>query len=187
MSNPISVNTRATPATASNDTAITASNRAKMQLNVSILQESASVSLKSENDPLALVYKSAITSLNEQLQADFGPDAIQNAASQDNSPEGTAGRIVSLSTAFFSAFQQQHTELTGDDALNNFMDTIKGGIEKGFKEARDILKGLKVLGGDIAANIDKTYDLVQKGLDAFVSNQRQSTSTDESQTGSKVA
>src|SRR6185369_7580205 len=108
-------------------------------------------------------------SINEQLQADFGPDAIQNAASQDNTAEGTAGRIVSLSTAFFSAFQQQHTDLKGDDALNSFMDTIKGGIEKGFKEARDILKGLNVLGGDIASNIDKTYDLVQKGLDSFVS------------------
>lgn len=66
------------------------------------------------------------------------------------------------------------------------MDTIKGGIEKGFKEARDILKGLKVLGGDIASNIDKTYELVQKGLDAFASNQRQASSTDESQSG-KVA
>jgi len=186
VSNPISVNTRATPATASSDTAISASTRAKMQLNVSILQESASVSLNSENDPLALVYKSAITSINEQLEADFGPDAIQNAAGQDNSPEGTAGRIVSLSTAFFSAFQQQHSELEGDESLNRFMDTIKGGIEKGFQEARDILKGLKVLGGDIAANIDKTYELVQKGLDAFVSNQRQSSSTDESQSG-KVA
>jgi hypothetical protein len=51
VSNSISVNTRATPAAASNDTAISASSRAKMQLNVSILQESASVSLKSENDP----------------------------------------------------------------------------------------------------------------------------------------
>nr|WP_260115144.1 DUF5610 domain-containing protein [Pseudoduganella guangdongensis] len=120
---------------------------------------------------MALVYKSAITSINEQLQADFGPDAIQNATSQDNSPEGTAGRIVSLSTAFFSAFQKQNSDLEGDQALNKFMDTIKGGIEKGFKEARDILQGLQVLNGDIASNIDKTYALVMKGLDDFVANQ----------------
>jgi hypothetical protein len=86
VSNSISINTRATPAAASNDTAVTASNRAKMQLNVSILQESASISLNSGNDPLALLYKSAITSINEQLEADFGPDAIQNALGQDNSP-----------------------------------------------------------------------------------------------------
>ena len=183
MSNSISINTRATPAAASSDTAISASNRAKMQLNVSILQESASISLNAGNDPLALLYKSAITSINEQLEADFGPDAIQNAAGQDNSPEGTAGRIVSLSTAFFSAFQQQHSELEGDEALNRFMDTIKGGIEKGFKEARDILQGLKVLDGDSAGNIDKTYELVQKGLDDFASRQGRQSSTDEAATG----
>lgn len=186
MSNPISINTRATPAAASNDTAVSASSKARMQLNVSILQESASVSLKSENDPLALLYKSAITSLNEQLQADFGPDAIQNAMGQDNSPEGTAGRIVSLSTAFFGAFQQQHSELKGDEALNRFMDTIRGGIEKGFKEARNILQGLKVLGGDIASNIDKTYELVQKGLDDFVANQGRQSSTDEAESGKEA-
>jgi len=40
-------------------------------------------------------------------------------------------------------------------------------MEKGFKEARDILGGLKVLGGDIASNIDKTYALVQKGYADF--------------------
>jgi len=186
VSNPISINTRATPAAASNDTAVSASSKARMQLNVSILQESASVSLKSENDPLALLYKSAITSLNEQLQADFGPDAIQNAMGQDNSPEGTAGRIVSLSTAFFGAFQQQHSELKGDEALNRFMDTIRGGIEKGFKEARNILQGLKVLGGDIASNIDKTYELVQKGLDDFVANQGRQSSTDEAESGKEA-
>lgn len=178
MSNSISINTRATPAAASNDTAVSPLARAKMQLNVSILQESASISLNSENDPLALVYKSAITSINEQLEADFGPDAIQNALGQDNSPEATAGRIVSLSTAFFSAFQQQHSGLEGDEALNRFMETIKGGIEKGFKEARDILQGLQVLNGDIAANVDKTYELVQKGLDDFVANQGRQSTTD---------
>ena len=167
MSNPVSINTRTAPAAASTDTAISSSQRAKMQLNVSILQESASISLQSENDPLALVYKSAINSINEHLQAEFGPDAIQNAAGQDNSPEGTAGRIVSLSTAFFGAFQQQHPELEGDAALTRFMDTIRGGAEQGFKEARDILQGLNVLGGDIAANIDKTYELVMKGFDSF--------------------
>lgn len=183
MSNSISINTRATPAAASNDTAVTASNRAKMQLNVSILQESASISLNSGNDPLALLYKSAITSINEQLEADFGPDAIQNALGQDNSPEGTAGRIVSLSTAFFGAFQQQHAELGGDEALSRFMDTIKGGIEKGFKEAREILEGLQVLGGDVAADIDKTYELVMKGLDEFVANQGRQSGTDEAATG----
>jgi hypothetical protein len=172
VSNPISLNTRSTPPAASSDTAITPSHRAKLQLNASILQASASISLNSEDDPLALVYKSAITSINEQLQADLGPDAIQNAASQDNTPAGTAGRIVSLSTAFFGAFKDQHSGLDDEAALNKFMDTLRSGVERGFKEARNILQGLQVLGGDISSNIDSTYDLVMKGLDDFAAQQR---------------
>ncbi|WP_395406459.1 DUF5610 domain-containing protein [Pseudoduganella sp. UC29_106] len=55
------------------------------------------------------------------------------------------------------------------------MDTIKGGVEQGFKEARDILQGLNVLGGDVAANIDKTYELVMKGFDSFAKGQTPTT------------
>jgi hypothetical protein len=172
VSNPISLNTRSTPPAASSDTAITPSHRAKLQLNASILQASASISLSSEDDPLALVYKSAITSINEQLQADLGPDAIQNAAGQDNTPQGTAGRIVSLSTAFFGAFKDQNKGLNDEAALNKFVDTLRSGVERGFKEARNILQGLQVLNGDIGSNIDSTYDLVMKGLDDFVAQQR---------------
>jgi len=142
--------------------------RSRLQLNAAILQSSLNVSISSQNDPLALVYKSAITSINEALKADFGDDAVQNAAAQDNSAEATAQRIVSLSTGFFDAFKKQNPGMDNDAALEKFMGTITGGMEKGFSEARDILKGLKVLEGDIAGNIDKTYELVQKGYADFV-------------------
>ena len=142
--------------------------RSKLQLNAAILQASMNVSISSQNDPLALVYKSAITSINEALQADFGDNAVQNAASQDNSAEATANRIVSLSTGFFEAFKKQNPGMDNDAALEKFMGTISGGMEKGFSEARDILKGLNVLQGDIAGNIDKTYELVQTGYADFV-------------------
>lgn len=142
--------------------------RTKLQLNASIMQASLNVSIGSENEPLALLYKTAITNINEALKGQYGDDAIQNAASQDNSAEATASRIVSLSTGFFDAFKKQNPDLDDDAALTKFMDTISGGMEKGFKEARDILEGLKVLGGDIAGNIDKTYELVQKGYADFI-------------------
>ncbi len=142
-------------------------NKAKLQLNASILQSSLSVSIGAENEPLSLLYKTAITNINESLQAQFGDDAIQNAASQDNSAEGTASRIVSLSTGFFEAFKKQNPGDDDDATLQKFMDTIKGGFEKGFNEAKGILKGLNVLNGDIASNIDKTYELVQKGYADF--------------------
>jgi len=149
---------------------LTTSQRAKLELNASIMQASASISIGAQDDPQALLYKSAITSINEALHAQLGDNAIQNAASQDNSAEGTASRILSLSTGFLGAYKKQNPGMEDSAALEKFMDTIKGGIEKGFKEARDILKGLNVLGGDIAGNIDKTYELVMKGLDDFAAN-----------------
>lgn len=150
------------------NTEMSVNDRSKLQLNASIMQASLNMSIGSENEPLALLYKTAITNINEALKGQYGDDAIQNAASQDNSAEATANRIVSLSTGFFDAFKKQNPDLDDDAALSKFMDTISGGMEKGFKEARDILGGLKVLGGDIAGNIDKTYELVQKGYADFV-------------------
>lgn len=47
------------------------------------------------------------------------------------------------------------------------MSVISGGIEQGFKDARDILENLSVLEGKVAADIDRTYDLVQEGLKHF--------------------
>ena len=149
-------------------TEMSVNDRTRLQLNASIMQASLNVSIGSENEPLALLYKTAITNINEALKGQYGDDAIQNAASQDNSAEATAQRIVSLSTGFFDAFKKQNPDLDDDAALSKFMDTISGGMEKGFKEARDILGGLKVLGGDIAGNIDETYALVQKGYADFI-------------------
>ncbi|MEG2963705.1 MAG: DUF5610 domain-containing protein [Janthinobacterium sp.] len=150
------------------NTEMSVNDRTKLQLNASIMQASLNVSIGSENEPLALLYKTAITNINEALKGQYGDDAIQNAASQDNSAEATASRIVSLSTGFFDAYKKQNPGLDDDTALSKFMDTISGGMEKGFKEARDILGGLKVLNGGIASNIDKTYELVQKGYADFI-------------------
>ncbi|MFZ2853574.1 MAG: DUF5610 domain-containing protein [Rhodocyclaceae bacterium] len=140
---------------------------ARAELNASIVQSSIDVSIGSKNEPLALLLKSAINGINDLLKPEFGENAIQNAVGQDNTPEGTAGRIVSLSTGFFEAFKANHAGEDEAEVLKNFMTTIRGGFEQGFKEASDILKGMNVLNGDIAGNIDKTYALVQKGFADF--------------------
>ncbi len=140
----------------------------KAKLNVSIL-EATEATLGVKDQPLALVLKSAIAKINEVLAPELGDDAIQKAfdAGIDFSPEATAERIVSFSTGFFSAYQEQHPELSTEDALNGFLDVIGGGIQQGFDEARNILDGLQVLKGDIADNIDQTFTLVQTGLGKF--------------------
>lgn len=142
----------------------------QQQLNATILQANLDVSINSGNEPLALLYKAAIEGINEVLEPELGANAIENAYESgiDFSPEATAQRIVSMSTAYFGSYQKLHPELTDQEAAIKFADIIGGGVQQGFSEAREILDGLNVLEGDIASNVDKTYDLVQSGLKAFV-------------------
>lgn len=153
---------------AKDDSTMSVGAKAKAQLNASIVQASLTVSLKSSNEPMSVVLKTALTGINEALKDQFGENAIENAVSQDNTPEGTASRIVSLSTAFYDAFKQQNPGEDEEVLLNKFIDTLKKGVDQGFGEARDVLEGLKALGGEVAGNIDKTYELVQKGFEDFI-------------------
>jgi hypothetical protein len=161
-----------------------AKNAAKAELNAKLLASALDVTVSVGNDQQALVLKTAIEGINEALQETLGDNAIQNAydSGLDVSPEATAERIVSLSTAFFAAYQNANPDLSQEEALTAFVDVIGGGIEQGFTEARDILEGLSVLEGDIATNIDSTYDLVQQGLLTFVANVNQVETGAEEQT-----
>jgi hypothetical protein len=151
----------------SDKSTVSSVDEAKTEQNMAILQASLDVSLQSKNQPLTLLLKSAINGINELLKPQFGDNAIQAAASQDNTPAGTAGRIVSLSTGFYEAFKQQHQGENANDVLNKFMTTIRSGFEQGTKEAQGILEGMGVLNGDISSNIDKTIELVHQGYADF--------------------
>jgi len=141
----------------------------KKQYNAAILQAHHEVSLSVKNDPLALIYKAAIDSINKELETDLGENSIERGYEQglDVSPEATADRILSFSTGLFSLYQQQHPNVSEQEQAEKFVDIISGGVDTGFSEAREILDGLGILEGDIAENIDKTYTLVQEGLIAF--------------------
>lgn len=138
--------------------------------NAQILEASLQVSIQSGNKGMELLYRSAIDHINELLAPELGPNALQNAAKQDNSAEATAGRIVSQSTAFFHAYAAQHTNKDPEIVARDFIELIRGGFEKGYGEAKDILEGLGVLGegSSIGKDIAKTYELVQKGYDDFL-------------------
>ncbi|MEK1943348.1 MAG: DUF5610 domain-containing protein [Pseudomonas sp.] len=49
--------------------------------------------------------------------------------------------------------------------LQEMLAQARKGVEEGFAEAKKILDGLGVLGGDIAKNIDETYSKITAGLD----------------------
>ncbi|HZX30582.1 MAG TPA: DUF5610 domain-containing protein [Rhodocyclaceae bacterium] len=140
----------------------------RSQTNLQILQASAEVSIQAGNQSQALVFRSAIDRINELLAPEFGPDALQGKMGEDNSPEATANRILSMSTGFFDAYAAQHKGENPDELAKNFVDLIRGGFEQGFNDAKNILKGLDVLGGDVESGIMKTYELVSKGYDDFL-------------------
>ncbi len=140
----------------------------RKDLNVGILQASMAVSIRAGDESQALLFRSAIEGINEALAPTLGADAIQNAMGQDNSAEATAGRIVSMSTAFFDAYAARRPEDDPETVLRDFMDVIRGGFEKGFGEARDILSGLGVFTGAVEADVTKMRELVLRGYERFM-------------------
>lgn len=139
------------------------------QHNLAILASQQQVSLSAKNEPLALLFKTAIESINEQLEPSLGANAIETSVESgvDVTPQATADRIVKQATSFFTSFQQNNETLDFEQQLEKFLQVIGGGIDKGFEEARNILDSLKVLEGEVESNIDQTYELVQAGLLGF--------------------
>ena len=148
--------------------------------NQQILEASLQVSIQAGNESLTLLYRTAVDEINKVLEPELGPEAIQNAMGQDNSSEATAGRMVGLSTAMFDAYAARYPEKDMAEVAKDFVRVIRGGFEQGYKEAEDILNALGVLpdATEVAQGIAKTFELVQKGYDDWLSNKLASLRSD---------
>jgi len=142
----------------------------KQQLNAAIIESSLNYNTSIADQPLSLVLKTALQGINEALNEMGVENTVEEAyeSGVDFSPEAVAERIVSFSTQFLSSYREQHPEMDEEEALNAFVNIIGGGIDQGFDEAKEVLTSLNVLEGDISDTIDKTYALVQEGLQSFV-------------------
>lgn len=145
----------------------------RQQLNVHILEASSHVAIKAGNESQALLLRSAIDHINEFLAPEFGPTALQAKMGEDNSPEAVAERILSMATGFFDAYAAQRPNQDADKIANDFVQLVRGGFERGFNEAKDILQSLQVLGGEIESGIMKTFERVHKGFDDFLAGKLQ--------------
>ncbi|MRJ45364.1 DUF5610 domain-containing protein [Idiomarina loihiensis] len=143
--------------------------QSKQANNAGILRAHERVSLNSNNDSLSLLYKTALEGINAELEPVMGKNATQKIydSGVDTSPEATADRIVSFATNFYGRYKEMNPGESEEETLNNFMEAITGGIEKGFDDAKNILTGLQAYEGEVESGVDKTYDLVMKGLDSF--------------------
>lgn len=77
---------------------------------------------------------------------------------EDFSPAAVAGRIVDF-------VGQRLAKVEDADKRAALLDQARQGIEQGFADARDVLKGMGMLQGGVAQNIDDTYGRVMDGLD----------------------
>lgn len=144
-------------------------NQRVKQHNLAILEANQNASLSVSGEPLSLLYQTAIDAINAELAPVMGDNAIERTQQEgvDTSPEATAGRIVSMTMGTFGKFQEQHAGLPESEQVDQFLELISSGIDQGFGAAKDILEGLSVLEGSIADDINKTYELVQQGLQQF--------------------
>lgn len=131
---------------------------------------SLNVSIDSGNRSLELLYRSAINKLNEVLDEDMGANILRDAlkSGPDLVSPAIANRILTLATAYLPAYLRQYPDTDDGAARARLTDLIGNGFEQGFAEAREILRGLDVLEGDIAADMDRTRELVRQGLEAFL-------------------
>lgn len=130
---------------------------------------SLNVAVSAEKTPLSLAYQTAIDRINEKVAPYLGENALARGIEDkvDLSPEATADRIVSRSTALYSRFEKRHVNEVPQAVLDRFIDTIRGGIEEGFSEATEILSSLGVFEGDIEANVKLTFDLIVEKLAVY--------------------
>lgn len=147
---------------------LSAYEQGKKLQDVAILSAVASQNSSADN-PMKLLYKTAIEEINKELEPTLGDNSVQSSydTELDVSPEATADRIINSSTAFYQAFKEQNSDLSDEESLDAFINVIGTGIDKGFEDAKGILDSLQVLEGDVETNIDSTYDFVQEGLANF--------------------
>ena len=89
------------------------------------------------------------------------PGDLSAAKAEDYSPAKVAERILGFVGGHMA---REAAEGADSEQLQKHMQAFRKGVEQGFADARKILDGLGVLNGQVAANIDDTYQRIQDGL-----------------------
>ncbi|WP_018872486.1 DUF5610 domain-containing protein [Thioalkalivibrio sp. ALJ16] len=90
------------------------------------------------------------------------PGSLKRLDANDFTPEKVAERIVG-----FVELGLAHARARGasEAELGKLKEQAVAGVEQGFREAREILSGLNLLNGQIAADVDETERLIFAGLE----------------------
>ncbi len=130
------------------------------------------VSMREVYKSLTVFAQKVLDKLQEIL-GDKLPDGLESLNPEDHTSEKTAQRIADGSTALLAVFARQRPDLQGEALISEFMKTIRGGIDSGYKDAAAILGDIGALTIDgVQSGIDETMRLVEEKLKAFEDNYR---------------
>ncbi len=110
--------------------------------------------------------------LADKLEQRFKEEGIdlKGLRAEDFTPQKVSDRIMNFVSGRVLSEQDSEKQ-------QELMQQARAGVEQGFAEARDILDSLSVLNGKVKDDVDKTYDLIQQGLDKL--NQQINGQSDE--------
>ena len=106
------------------------------------------------------LYRELLSRLNEAVGY-AGEEHIENLPAEDYTPEAVASRILNVVDAAVKLARLNG----GESAAADKLEQARAGISKGFNEARTMLEGMHAFEGLVAENANKTWDLLQAGLD----------------------
>lgn len=106
-----------------------------------------------------------LRSVVDQARKDLN---IPEGAVIDTSPDATAERILNFALGFFDRYAKNNGLNDDEDGRRQFANFIGGAITQGIDEARQILGALNALNPQVTSNIDRTAEVIRKGLDDFI-------------------
>ncbi|MBF0217921.1 MAG: DUF5610 domain-containing protein [Gammaproteobacteria bacterium] len=147
------------------------------------LQSSTSpqISKINPNSPQQLLNQQIMASLNERLGSE-GLGKIEELDSSEFTPEKVADRIMGFIRNGLALAASNGADA---DKVDSLMAKAREGVETGFKQAQEILKGIGALDNQgVADSINKTYALLQEGLDKLENPARMDQSAGVSESAS---
>lgn len=177
-SNTISTKSKESGTTSATENKGSVQSQVRASMNEQIVQASLRVSLTSADNPQGLLFHSAMEGVYEAMggkfQSNILPEYQMPEATGPNNPyatpEGSAGVILDFSLGLYASFKEQHPGMEESEVATKFIETIRGGFEKGYAKAVEVLDAMGVFEGNLKAEIEKTYELVMKGYDEFLAS-----------------
>jgi len=122
---------------------------------------------------LSVSAQKILAKINEQLKISL-PEGVESLPEEANSSDAIASSIVQASTAHFDTYVKQHPELSEEEVITHFTDLVRGGVQKGYDDAFEFLKGIGAFEVPGVQNaVEETKILIEAKLDSFENFQRE--------------